>query len=263
MGTNYACEKEKPSLVTEVPSLVTSEISNITGTSANCGGTITSEGIGTIISRGICWSTSITPTINDNKINGGAGAGTFACDISGLTESTSYFVRAYATNSSGTGYGMTMSFNTLPAATPVLSTIAVSNITLTTAASGGIITSEGTRAVTARGVCWSLNSNPTTANNKTSNGIGQGEFISNVTDLVASTTYYLRAYATNSIGTSYGDQVTFKTSTCKTCKLVTTDSSNGDVTEGFETIYCGDALIAIESKEPVRTGTRTTVYVCR
>jgi uncharacterized protein (TIGR02145 family) len=96
----------------EVPSITTSEIILIKGTSATSGGTVTNEGSGTITSRGVCWSTSINPTIKGNKTSDGAGAGSFSSDITGLIGLTTYFVRAYATNSIGTGYGMTMSFTT-------------------------------------------------------------------------------------------------------------------------------------------------------
>jgi uncharacterized protein with beta-barrel porin domain len=102
-----SCKKE------EVPTLTTSAITNITGTSATCGGIITDEGSGTVIAQGVCWSTSITPTIEDSKTTDGAGAGTFSSSISGLNGATTYYVRAYATNSAGTGYGMAMSFTTL------------------------------------------------------------------------------------------------------------------------------------------------------
>jgi len=78
--------------------------------------------------------------------------------------------------------------------------------------SGGTITGDGGATVTARGVCWSINQNPTISNNKTSDGNGIGTFNSSLTNLAPSTTYYLRAYATNSVGTAYGPELSFKTS---------------------------------------------------
>jgi hypothetical protein len=94
---------------------------------------------------------------------------------------------------------------------PVVSTSPVTNITATTALSGGVITSDGGEAVTARGVCWSTSTAPTTADSKTTNGTGTGSFTSNVTGLTNGETYYLRAYATNSIGTAYGLERVFTT----------------------------------------------------
>lgn len=102
-----SCKKD------EIPSLTTSAVTNFTLSRANCGGVITSEGTGTVIERGVCWSTNITPTIADNKTIDGAGAGSFTSRITGLNGGTTYYVRAYTTNSAGTGYGMGMSFSTL------------------------------------------------------------------------------------------------------------------------------------------------------
>jgi hypothetical protein len=91
----------------------------------------------------------------------------------------------------------------------VLTTTAVSSITQTTAVSGGTITYPGASTITARGICWSTSVNPTLANSFTSNGTGIGTFTSNLSGLTAGTTYYVRAYATNGSGTSYGNQVSF------------------------------------------------------
>lgn len=93
--------------------MTTTEISAITDSSAVCGGTITSDGGATVTARGVCWGATQTPTISDNKTTDGDGAGTFTSEITGLTPETKYYVRAYATNSGGTGYGSTISFTTL------------------------------------------------------------------------------------------------------------------------------------------------------
>jgi uncharacterized protein (TIGR02145 family) len=99
-----------------------------------------------------------------------------------------------------------------PAALPAISTTAVSTITQTTATTGGNITADGGAAVTARGVCWSTTTNPTIAlTTKTTDGSATGAFTSSITGLTAGTTYYVRAYATNSSGTAYGMEVSFTT----------------------------------------------------
>jgi lysophospholipase L1-like esterase len=103
----HSCKKE------EVPIVKTSAITDITGTTATCGGTITNEGSGAVLIRGVCWSTTPAPTIENNKTSDGAGAGSFISNISDLNHATSYYATAYATNSAGTGYGMAMSFTTL------------------------------------------------------------------------------------------------------------------------------------------------------
>jgi hypothetical protein len=96
--------------------------------------------------------------------------------------------------------------------TPILSaTAAVTSITATTATSGGTVSADGGAPVTARGVCWSTSSNPTTADNKTVDGTGVGTFTSAITGLASGTTYYVRSYATNSMGTTYGPEISFVT----------------------------------------------------
>ena len=95
---------------------------------------------------------------------------------------------------------------------PVLSATAeVTNIAATTATSGGTVRSDRGSPVSARGVCWSINSNPTTADSKTIDGTGVGTFTSAITGLTSGTTYFLRSYATNSIGTTYGPELIFRT----------------------------------------------------
>ena len=91
---------------------------------------------------------------------------------------------------------------------PSLTTKVITNITTTTATSGGDINSDGGANITARGICWSAaNQNPTISDSKTTNGSGTGSFTSNITGLLANTTYYVRAYATSSAGTGYGNRI--------------------------------------------------------
>jgi uncharacterized protein (TIGR02145 family) len=103
-----------------VPVVITDTVSTITATTAACGGIITNDGGSTVTTRGVCWSTGLSPTIGDSKTKDGAGAGNFTSILTGLTATTTYYVRAYATNSNGTGYGSTMSFMTsLPTITDI------------------------------------------------------------------------------------------------------------------------------------------------
>ena len=179
--------------------------------SATSGGNVTADGNATVTARGICWSsTNLTPTTSDNNVANGNGLGNFNSALSGLTSGTTYNVTAYATNSIGTAYSSVLSFKTLALA-PVITTAELLNITTTTATSGGNITNDGGSPVTARGVCWSTNQNPSIADNKTIDGTGTGIFTSSIINLNSGATYYFRAYATNSIGTSYGNQVTTTT----------------------------------------------------
>lgn len=112
-GCKKKSEEPTPTHIAQVPVLSTSAISNISATKASCGGNITSDAGFTVSARGVCWSTGVTPTIADPKTSDGTGAGSFTSAITGLNLGTTYYIRAYATNSEGTGYGSAMSFTTL------------------------------------------------------------------------------------------------------------------------------------------------------
>ena len=402
-------DKEEPEIKT--PAVTTNSITSITTNSASCGGNVTSDGGGTVTARGVCWSTKQNPTINDNKTTDGNGIGSYNSNLSNLSDNTTYYVRAYATNEKGTSYGLQKSFTTLeddsyeetisgeenghayvdlglpsglkwatcnvgatspeaygeyyawgeittkteyteensltwglgiselqsqgyidgtgnltsshdaatanwggdwrmpteeeqqelvdnctwtwmthngvdgckvtgpngnsvffPAAgtiydmsflnagevghywgstwdeeyyhghelrindvpsvyfnysrngqsvrpvfgndaitTPTVTTNSITSITTNSASCGGNVTSDGGGTVTARGVCWSTKQNPTINDNKTTDGNGIGSYNSNLSNLSDNTTYYVRAYATNEKGTSYGLQKSFTT----------------------------------------------------
>ena len=192
------------------PNITTSVVTEIIQNFATCGGTITPGGNVNIMGRGVCWSIHLDPTTMDNHTNNGAGPGTFTSQLSGLAGNTLYYVRAYATSAYGTTYGNQRSFTSasLPA---IVVTDTVKYITLKSAISGGSVTADGGSTVIARGVCWNTSPNPTVANNTTIDGSGMGVFLSNVSGLSPTTDYYLRAYATNSIGTFYGEEFMFTT----------------------------------------------------
>lgn len=194
----------------QLPILNTAAVTNITAFTAYSGGNIASDGGSPVVGRGICWNTSPNPTTGNFKIFAGSGSGNFLAQMTGLESSTQYFVRAFATNSAGTSYGQEMTFFTTAGAI-TLSTTPITNITVNSATSGGNITLNGGSPVTARGVCWNTAPYPTLAHNKTTDGSGNGAFVSQLTGLTNTTTYYVRAYATNSLGTSYGSQLTFTT----------------------------------------------------
>jgi len=212
IGTGYGNQinfTTKPIVGTSVS---TTSVSAITSTSAVSGGTIISDGGGSVTARGVCWSITSGPTINDNSTTDGNGTGSFTSNLSGLKGGTTYYVRAYATNEVGIGYGNQINFTTNPIVGPSVSTTSVSAITSISAVSGGTITSDGGGSVTARGVCWSITPGPTINDNITSDGTGTGSFTSNLSGLIAGTKYYVRAYASNNSGTSYGDEKSFTTS---------------------------------------------------
>jgi len=110
---------------------------------------------------------------------------------------------------------------------PQLTTTTITNITLTTASSGGNITSDGGEAVTARGIVWNTTTAPTiNLSTKTNDGAGIGIFSSTITNLIPSSTYFVRAYATNSVGTAYGSEVNFNTPNCNAGSTITDIDGN-------------------------------------
>ena len=202
-----SCEKDDLVTANEV---TTSEISYISETKASGGGYIYNGGKSNVSSRGICWGTEPLPTINDNKTIDGTGDGNFNSSLTDLIPNTTYHVRAYASNYDGISYGNNVTFTTKNSEIPLLSTTAISNVKSNSCKSGGTIIFEGTANLTSRGVCWSENNPPTIVDSKTINGTGLGTFTSNITGLDPTSSYYIRAYATNSIGTGYGDLLYLK-----------------------------------------------------
>ena len=229
-----------------LPTVTTIAVSAITAHSATSGGNVTSSGDSDIIARGVCWSTAQNPTVDDMHTDNGAEMGTFVSDISELESFTVYYIRAYATNSEGTGYGNELMFVT-DKSTPTIFTAEVTEINPNSAVCGGEVTNDGGWPVTARGVCWSTEENPTIEDWHTTDGNGTGVFISNLSDLSYQTTYYVRAYATNNLGTSYGEQKSFMASDIPptvTTNYVTNITGYSAVTYGNVTDDGGTAVTA-------------------
>ena len=223
----FSCQKEisPENIVASIPTVTTTAATSVTNTTAATGGNITDDGGAAITVRGVCWSTSPNPVLAGNHTSDGTGSGVFASNLTGLTANTIYYVRAYATNNVGTAYGNEITFTSSNASTalPTVSTASASGITMTTANSGGDVINDGGATVTARGVCWSTAANPTIAlSTKTTDGSGTGAFTSAITGLTANTTYHVRAYATNSVGTSYGGDSVFTTSATPTIPAIIT-----------------------------------------
>ena len=194
-----------------VPELTTVAISEVTLTTAVSGGNITSDGGEEILKKGVCWNTTPSPTIESSITNDGNGSTAYVSNLVDLTAGTTYYVRAYATNSVGTAYGNEVSFSTGEVTGAVLSTTEVTTVTSTSAIAGGNITDAGGGTISARGICWSTSPNPTIAGSKIPSGTGPGIFTGTLTGLTDGTTYYYRAYATNDSGTTYGQELHFIT----------------------------------------------------
>lgn len=193
---------------TDLPIVATGTIENIRATSAICGGTIEPNGY-IVTSCGLCWSsTTTTPTIEGNHTNDIVNK-TFTSKITNLMRNTTYYCRAYATNENGVSYGETITFTT-STGLATITTLDISSYTETSAITGGKITDDGDFSILERGVCWSLQPEPTIFDFRTSEGSGIGSFTSTISDIDITNknnTYYIRAYATNEAGTAYGNEV--------------------------------------------------------
>ncbi len=203
-----SCKKEQESA--KLPTITTSSVSGITATTAISGGTISNNGGDWVYERGVCWSTEPNPSISlSTKTTDGSGNGTFSSTLTGLSNETVYHVRAYATNSAGTAYGEDITFTASGTSIPTITTTQISNITETSAKSGGFISSNGGLTISLSGVCWSTNINPTILDSKTTDGSVTGPFTSTIAGLTKDVVYHVRAYATNSKGTAYGSDLAF------------------------------------------------------
>ena len=231
----FSCKKEIPSTI---PTVTVKSVTNITATTATSGGEITSNGGATVTARGVCWSINQNPTIDGNITNDGSGSGSFTSSITGLTAGITFYLKAYATNEVGTAYSNQTTFSAL-AMLPVLLTNDILEATSTSIRTGGIILSDGGSAITAEGVCWSTSPSPTISDSKTMDGTSTKFFSSTITSLEPNTTYYIRSYATNSIGTAYGNELNTTTlappiPTIIAYKTTLQYNSNGNNTEVVE-----------------------------
>jgi hypothetical protein len=197
--------------------------------SAVAHGSIAELGTPNPTDHGVCWAVSSDPTTADFSAGKGEAVsiGDFSVDMTGLSPSTIYYVRAYSTNAVGTVYGRQVVFSTsAPVNAPEVTTQDVSDITSTAAMGHGTVTSLGIPDPTAHGVCWSTTPFPTSVDSCSNEGAtnATGTFTTQITGLDSSTTYYVRAYAVNDAGVCYGRQVSFITA--DVLPVVTTQSGH-------------------------------------
>jgi uncharacterized protein (TIGR02145 family) len=209
LGTAYGDDIEFSTLG-QKPRVITQPASDVQVTSATLNGLVNANHLNTIFSfeYGLSAGYGSTASPASNQITGSSDV-SVSINLTGLTGGTTHHYRVVATNQLGTTYGDDATFTTR--ATVALSTNAIIEITYNSAIGGGNITSDGGYAITARGVCWSTSTNPTINDDHTIDGAGSGSFTSEIKCLDGETTYYVRAYATNSEGTVYGDQESFTT----------------------------------------------------
>ena len=128
-----------------------------------------------------------------------------------------------------------------PTTIPTVTTAAITNISSSTATGGGNVTDDGGVSVTARGVCWSTTPDPISTGSHTTDGSGTGSFVSSITGLSLNTLYYVRAYATNSLGTAYGSELTFTSGAwvCGTSSVTVVHTTAGGVAPVAKTVTYG------------------------
>jgi len=181
--------------------VATDEATNVLANSADLPGQIIDLG-GGATQHGHYYGKTANPSTDHTTLGAPNSVTGFTSQVTNLEAGTKYFFKAYMTDGQETVFGKEKSFTTVAASAPTLTTTAITSITLTGAVSGGNITSDGGASVTARGVCWNSFTAPTTDNNKTTDNTGTGTYTSTLTGLTAGSTYFVRAYATNSAGTT-------------------------------------------------------------
>jgi hypothetical protein len=243
-GTGYGMTNTFTSATTS-PTITTAAVTSITNNNATCGGTLTNSNNIGFNSRGLVWSTSPNPTQSSNAgmATNGAGPGTFTVGISGLTPNTTYYIRAFGETSYTTLYGNQVTFTT--GSLPYITTSAASEITNSTAISGGILTNPSGNPILAKGVVWGTSQNPTVAlATKTMDGATDGNFTSTITGLALGSTYFVRAYVTNALGTTYGNTITVRPASLPTITTTAVTSiTNNSASCGGESITNGGAAI--------------------
>ncbi len=188
----------------------TTSATSVTSATATSGGNVTDDGSLTITARGVVWSTVTGPTTSlPTKTSNGTGLGSFSSSLTGLSAGTTYYIRAYATNSFATTYGNEITITTTKP--PSVTTHSVAIYNSTKAKCTASVDSTGGSTVTSSGVVWSTSTGPTISlSTKTTDGITSvGTFKSNISGLTPGGVYYVRAYATNANGTAYGNELRY------------------------------------------------------
>lgn len=194
-----------------LPTVETGEIVDISGTTAAGGGKVLNEGGSEVLERGVVWSSSEIPAYdrNEGMSFDGRGPGEFSSQLKDLQSGVSYSVRAFAYSRNGVSYGELVEFTTVM----MFLTADITEISSSSALSGGNIPAGMEGPIIERGVVWDTSDSPTIENHlgMSSDGSGHGSYVSRITDLTPGTQYFVRAYATTEEKTEYGNVKEFET----------------------------------------------------
>ena len=257
----YACgEKESIKGKTNKIPITTNQVTLITSDSAMGGGSIVDDGGEIIKERGICWSINKNPTVSDSKVASGIGKGAFSVMMKGLSPNTSYNVRVYSISEQGEVYGNEVNFKTATRR-PSLVTTNISNLTGSKVTIANQILSDGGATITQRGVCWSSsNSTPTINDSINISTSTTSIYDVNLSTLMANTTYWLRAYATNSAGTGYSSPtISFRTSGPNLPELSTVSVTNITRTTAIASAFVNSNGGALLSNYGICVSTQNTM----
>ena len=225
-GTGYGAISSSFTTTACKPTVTTSAVSTFATSTATYTGNITVTGGADATQSGFAYSTnsSLSSGVSTSTLGSQSGTATFNSSVTGLTSNTTYYTRAYATNSAGTGYGSIVSFTTTAITAPTLTTQAASSLTATGATLNGTITSVGNEGTTQSGFAYGTSATLTSviATSTLGGQTGTASFSSAFSSLTCNTTYYFRPYATNSGGTGYGTIVSLLTTAC--IPTLTTDT---------------------------------------
>jgi uncharacterized protein YjiK len=193
-----------------LPKIATLEVFNIESSLANAIGEVIDESGGTVTERGICWGTTLNPDTTHHLADADIGLGQFSILFYPLIPNTVYHLRAYAVNEAGIGFGEDLEFTTIPAIPEVI-TQPASVVGTTTATVGGEILFNGGSPIITKGVCYSTLPEPTISDKKSTTTVNSDRFTVALTNLLPNTVYYIRAFASNSHETGYGQEEEFQT----------------------------------------------------
>lgn len=213
VGTEYGNQQQfRTSDESTVPEVKTISVEKVTSSTAHVSGSITSDGGSEITEKGFCWGTESLPTVDNTSHVVGSGPEPFSMTIEELEANTHYYVRAFASNINGTEYGGQLDFDT-PAETtlPVVHTNPVDYIRPTSAQVSGSISFDGGSEITEKGFCWGTSPEPTADNAFQVVGDGPEPFSLTIEGLKSEGHYYVRAFASNMNGISYGEDQEFDT----------------------------------------------------